>query len=89
MGGCACANAHPPIHTIHGTHFSHPQLSSDFKSVTSSQTTTENEDNSEGDENQAVRIKPLPMDPLLLQALSLEANKTLVEEEEALGKVCV
>ena len=30
-----------------------------------------------------------PMDPLFLQALSLQARRTLVDEEEALGKVCV
>ncbi|XP_064404247.1 pericentriolar material 1 protein-like isoform X4 [Halichondria panicea] len=58
----------------------HPQLSSDFRSVTSSQTTTENDDT--GDETKAG-----PMDALLLQALTLQASRSLVDEEEALGKM--
>ncbi len=64
------------------TPLSHPQLSSDFRSVTSSQTTTENDDT--GDETKAG-----PMDALLLQALTLQASRSLVDEEEALGKVSV
>ena len=64
------------------TSLSHPQLSSDFRSVTSSQTTTENDDT--GDET-----KFGPMDALLLQALTLQASRSLVDEEEALGKVSV
>ncbi len=60
---------------------SHPQLNSDFRSVTSSATTTENEDT--GDEGRTGGA----MDALLLQALALHARRSLVNEEEALGKV--
>ena len=68
----------------------HPQLSAEFDS----QGTTEEEEEGE-DENghppaaatsggaNAVR----PLDPSLLEALSVVANANLAEEEEALGKV--
>lgn len=65
----------------------HPQLNGDFRSITSSQTTTEAEDNSfvEGEEPKGGESKP--MDPALLQVLSYAANLTFQEEEDALGKV--
>lgn len=78
---------------------SHPQLNGDFRSVTSSQTTTEQEDSSfaevEGEGLGGGDTKPLategdrpkPLDPTLLQVLSCAANLTLQEEEDTLGKV--
>ncbi len=72
---------------------SHPQLNGDYRSVTSSQTTTELEDNSFTEVGGAEDVETAgggdlrPLDPALLQMLSYAANLTLQEEEDALGKV--
>ncbi len=62
-------------------------MSGDFRSVTSSQTTTELEDSSyaegEGDEDGGRKM----LDPALLHILSVSANVNLQEEEDVLGKV--
>ena len=77
---------------MHTTQYNtrHPQLSAELRSMTS----TENEDNEEGENRQAaVAVGSAsadslrPLDPTLLQALCLVANANLAEEEEALGKV--
>ena len=77
-------------HVISGCVHRHPQLNGDFRSVTSSQTTTEAEDNSfveaEGVEAEPGG-DPKSLDPALLQALSFAANLTLQDEEDTLGKV--
>ena len=67
----------------------HPQLNGDYRSITSSQTTTE-ADNSfaEGVEPKGEEAAKA-MDPALLQVLSYAANLTFQEEEDALGKVGV
>lgn len=65
----------------------HPQLNGDYRSVTSSQTTTE------ADNSFAEGVEPKggesakAMDPALLQVLSYAANLTFQEEEDTLGKV--
>lgn len=61
----------------------HPQLNGDYRSVTSSQTTTE-ADNSFAE---GVGESAKAMDPALLQVLSYAANLTFQEEEDSLGKV--
>ena len=73
----------------------HPQLSSEL----TSQSGTENEEEEgDGEDNKTDQSQPAaataaggdtlrPLDPTLLQALSLVANANLAEEEEALGKV--
>ena len=75
--------------------FRHPQLNAEMDSMTS-QSTTENEeegeDKAEHSQTAAAADSALadtirPLDPTLLQALSLVANANLAEEEEALGKV--
>ena len=75
--------------------YRHPQLSSEL----TSQSGTENEEEEgEGEDNKTDRSQAAgataaggdtlrPLDPTLLQALSLVANANLAEEEEALGKV--
>lgn len=69
----------------------HPQLSTEL----TSQSATENEE--EEGEDKADQPQPAgaasddtlrPLDPILLEALSLVANANLAMEEEALGKVC-
>ena len=70
----------------------HPQLSTEL----TSQSASENEE--EEGEDRADHSQPAdaasadtlrPLDPTLLEALSLVANANLAEEEEALGKVYV
>lgn len=73
----------------------HPQLSSEL----TSQSATEEDEGSEDSDNMADQSQPAgttsvaaadtlrPLDPTLLEALSLVANANLAEEEEALGKV--
>ena len=88
------------------TTYRHPQLSGDFRSITSSQTTTEGEDNYLYDEDETgaggaiASARPTyftegtevsgqkMLDPALLQVLSINANLTLQEDEDTLGKVC-
>ena len=76
----------------------HPQLSAELDSMTS-QSGTENEEEKEGEDKadqsqvaaasgSALADTLRPLDPTLLEALSLVANANLAEEEEALGKVC-
>ena len=81
-------------------HFRHPQLSAELDSF-ASQSTTENEDNEEGQNktyltSQAAQAsatglvdKYQPLDPNLLQALCVLTTANLGEEEESLGKVIV
>lgn len=69
----------------------HPQLSTEL----TSQSATDNEEEEgedKADQSQAAGAASAntlrPLDPTLLEALSLVANANLAEEEEALGKVC-
>ena len=102
--GFVCMLLHVYIKFFTFLYFRHPQLNGDFRSVTSSQTTTEPEDSSfaegegeGGDSRPAHSLAtgetegdpPKPLDPTLLQVLSFAANLTLQEEEDTLGKVRV
>lgn len=55
-----------------------------------SQSGTENEEGEDkAEQSQTAAAALRPLDPTLLEALSLVANANLAEEEEALGKVYV